>query len=129
MEKSVHEKRKFNRIPFSYQDNIIGSFTHPGRHDKIVAHILNFSMQGLYFTMRNEEGKNLAEGDKLVLIELRGPKQTRYIVNIEMEVARILDNPGLEHFGYGCRFISFPETSVNQIKLFLETWFLESRED
>ena len=85
-------------------------------------------MQGLYFTMRNEEGKNLAEGDKLALLDLKGPKQTSYIVNIEMEVARILANPELEHFGYGCKFISFPETSVDQIKRFLQTWFLESRE-
>jgi hypothetical protein len=128
MKTSVEEKRKFNRIPFSYQDNIIGSFTHPGRHDKIVAHILNFSMQGLYFTMRNEEGKNLAEDDKLVLIEIKGPKLSNYILDIEIEVARILDNPELEHFGYGCKFISFPESSMNQIKRFLESWFLESRE-
>jgi hypothetical protein len=49
MNKSVEEKRKFNRIPFSYQDNVVGIFTHPGRKDKITAHILNFSMQGLYF--------------------------------------------------------------------------------
>ncbi len=128
MKKSVEEKRKFNRIPFSYQDNILGIFTHPGRQDKIESHILNFSMQGLYFTMRNEEGKNLSEDDKLFLLELKGPKQTSYIVNIEMTVARILDNPDLEHFGYGCKFTSFPESSMDQIKRFLETWFLESRE-
>jgi hypothetical protein len=128
MKKSVEEKRKFNRIPFSYQDNVVGSFTHPGRRDKITAHILNFSMQGLYFTMRNEEGKNLSEGDKLVLLEIKGPKLTSFIVDIEMDVARILDNPELEHFGYGCRFISFPESSMDQIKRFLQTWFLESRE-
>lgn len=128
MKISVEEKRKFNRIPFSYQDNILGIFTHPGRQDKIESHILNFSMQGLYFTMRNEEGKNLSEDDKIVLFELKGPRQTSYIVNIEMIVARILDNPDLEHFGYGCKFTSFPESSMDQIKRFLETWFLESRE-
>jgi hypothetical protein len=128
MIKSVEEKRKFNRIPFTYQDNIIGVFTHPGRRDKIVSHILNFSMQGLYFTMRNEEGKNLSEGDNLALLEIKGPKQTSFIVNVEMEVARILDNPELDYFGYGCKFISFPESSINQIKRFLESWFLQSRE-
>jgi hypothetical protein len=128
MNKSVEEKRKFNRIPFSYQDNIVGHFAHTGQQAKIAAHILNFSMQGLYFTMRNEQGGNLAEGNKLVLFELKGPKRTSYIVNIEMEVARILGNPELEHFGYGCKFLSFPESSMNQIKRFLETWFLESRE-
>ncbi len=129
MKKSVEEKRKFNRIPFAYQDNIVGIFTHPGRQDKIESHLLNFSMQGLYFTMRKEEGKNLSEDDNLVLLELKGPKQTSYIVDIEMTVARILDNPDLEHFGYGCKFTSFPESSMDQIKRFLETWFLESRED
>ena len=128
MKKSVQEKRKFNRIPFAYQDNIVGIFTHPGRQDKINARILNFSIQGLYFTMRKEEGKNLLQDDKLALLELKGPKQTSYIVDIEMTVARILDNPDLEHFGYGCKFTSFPESSIDQIKRFLETWFLESRE-
>jgi len=129
MIKPVEEKRKFNRIPFSYQDNIVGIFTHPGRRDKIIAHILNFSMQGLYFTMRKEEGNNLSEGDELALLEIKGPKQTRFIVNIEMEVARILEHPELEHFGYGCKFILFPESSMNQIKRFLESWFLQSREN
>jgi len=128
MSKSVEEKRKFNRIPFSYQDNIVGIFMHPGRHDKTIAHILNFSLQGLYFTLRNEEGKNLSKHDKLVLLEVKRPKQISYILNIEMEVARILDNSELEHFGYGCRFISFPDSSMDQIKRFLQTWFLESRE-
>ena len=128
MIKSVQEKRKFNRIPFSYQDNIVGVFTHPGRRDKIIAHILNFSIQGLYFTMRKEEGNNLAEGDKLILLEIKGSKQSRFIVDIEMEVARILDYSELEHYGYGCKFTSFPESSINQIKRFLENWFLQSRE-
>jgi len=129
MNKSVEEKRKFNRIPFSYQDNIVGVFVRAGQQVKIAAHILNFSMQGLYFTLRKEEGRNLTEGDNFVLIELKGPKRASYIVDIEMEVARILGNPELEHFGFGCKFISFPESSMNQIKRFLETWFLESRED
>ena len=128
MIKSVQEKRKFNRIPFSYQDNIVGVFTHPGRHEKVIAHILNFSIQGLYFTMRKEEGNNLAEGDKLILLEIKGSKQSRFIVDIEMEVARILDYSELEHYGYGCKFTSFPESSINQIKRFLENWFLQSRE-
>ena len=83
MKNSVEEKRKFNRIPFSYQDNIVGVFTHPGRQDKINAHVLNFSMQGLYFTMRKEEWKKLSENDKLVLLEIKGPKQTNFIVDIE----------------------------------------------
>jgi hypothetical protein len=129
MNKSVEEKRKFNRIPFSYQDNVLGVFTHPGRQDKINAHILNFSMQGLYFTMRKEEWKKLAESDRLVLIEIKGPKQSNYILDIEMTVARILDYPDLDYFGYGCKFTSFPDSSVQQIKRFLESWFLDSREE
>jgi hypothetical protein len=117
MTKSVEEKRKFNRIPFFYQDNIVGIFTHPGRHDKITSHILNFSMQGLYFTIRKEEAQKLSEGDKLALLGLKGPKQSSYI-----------DHPDLEYFGYGCKFTSFPESSMDQIKRFLQNWFLESRE-
>jgi len=128
MSKSVEEKRKFNRIPFSYQDNIVGVFTHPGRHDKITSHILNFSMQGLYFTIRKEEAKKLSEGDRLALLEIKGPKQMSYIVDIEMNVARTLDYDDLDYFGYGCKFTSFPDTSMDQIKRFLANWFLESRE-
>ena len=128
MNKSLEEKRKFNRIPFSYQDNIVGVFTHPGRRDKITSHILNFSMQGLYFTIRKEEAKKLSEGDQLALLEIKGPKQMSYIVAIEMNVARILDYNDLDYFGYGCKFTSFPESSIDQIKRFLQNWFLESRE-
>lgn len=129
MNKSVEEKRKFNRIPFSYHDNIVGVFTHPGRQDKVTAHILNFSVQGLYFTIRKEEGDKLAQDDKLVLIEIKGPKRTNFILNIEMIVARTLDYSDLDYFGYGCKFTSFPLSSMKQIRRFLESWFLESRED
>ena len=128
MNKSVEEKRKFNRIPFAYQDNIVGVFTHPGRQDKVNAHILNFSMQGLYFTIRKEEGDKLAQDDKLVLIEIKGPKRVNFILDIEMIVARTLDYSDLDYFGYGCKFTSFPESSMEQIRRFLESWFLESRE-
>jgi hypothetical protein len=127
MNKSIAEKRKFNRIPFTYQDNIVGIFTHPGRRDKINAHILNFSMQGLYFTMRKEEGDRLAQEDQLALLEIKRPKQVNYILDIEMTIARILDFPDLEYFGYGCKFTSFPDSSIAQIKRFLENWFMESR--
>jgi len=129
MNKSIEEKRKFNRIPFAYQDNVVGIFTHPGRQDKIHAHILNLSMQGLYFTMRKEEGDKLAQDDKLVLLEIKGPRRINYILDVEMTVARILDYADLKYFGYGCKFTSFPESSVAQMKRFLEDWFLESRED
>jgi hypothetical protein len=129
MDKSVAEKRKFNRIPFSYQDNIVGVFTHPGKQDKINAHILNLSMQGMYFTMRKEEWKKLSENDQIVVLEIKGPKNSNYILNIEMIVARILDHPELEYFGYGCKFISVPDSSMEQMKRFLEAWFLESREN
>ena len=129
MNKSVEEKRRFNRIPFSYQDNIVGVFTHPGRQDKVTAHILNFSAQGLYFTIRKEEGDKLAQDDKLVLIEIKGPKRTNFIVDIEMIVVCTLDYSDLEYFGYGCKFTSFPQSSRDQIRRFLVRWFLESRED
>jgi hypothetical protein len=129
MNKPIAEKRKFNRIPFSYQDNIVGIFVHPGRKDKINAHILNLSMQGLYFTMRKEEGDKLAADDNLVLLEIKGPRSINYILDIEMTVARILDYADLDFFGYGCKFTSFPDSSIDQMKRFLQNWFLESRED
>ena len=35
MNKTVEEKRRFNRIPFSYQDNIVGKFARPGQNDNL----------------------------------------------------------------------------------------------
>jgi hypothetical protein len=122
------EKRKFNRIPFSYQDNIIGIFGHPAGNGKIAAHILNFSLQGLYFSLRKAESENISEHDKLILIEIKGPKGRNYILNIDLEIKRVLNHPDLEHFGYGCKFTSFPDSSKDQVRRFLEVWFLESRD-
>ena len=127
MENIEQEKRRFNRVPFSYSDNILGTFIHPSDQDKIYAHILNFSIQGLYFTLKKAE-KDIKEGDKLVLLEIRGPKNQDYIVNIDMEIKRVLDYPSLQHFGYGCHFTSFPDSSRKQIRRFLEMWFLEGRD-
>ena len=128
MTNSSEEKRRFNRVPFSYNDNIIGSFVRPGKSQKINAHILNLSIQGLYFTLEKGENSDLKENDNLVLLGINGPRSEDFIVNIELQVKRILDHPDLEHFGFGCSFISFPESSRDQIRRFLEMWFLEGRE-
>ena len=128
MNKPKEEKRRFNRVPFSYNDNIIGTFVRPEKKDKIHAHILNLSIQGLYFTLERDEVPNLKENEKLVLLEIKGPRGEDFIVNIEIEIKRILDHPDLQHFGFGCSFISFPESSRDQILRFLEMWFLEGRE-
>ena len=128
MNKHNEEKRKFNRIPFSYSDNIIGRFTHPGRQNKINAHILNLSVQGLYFTLKKDDEEMIQQGDKLVLLKIKGIKNEDFIVNIEMEISRVLDHMELEHFGYGCKFITFPESSKEQIRRFLEMWYLEGRD-
>ncbi len=121
------EKRRFNRVPFSYHDNIIGIFTHPGKKGKFNAHLLNLSIQGIYFTLRKEEGSMIHRDDQLVFIEIKIPKGENYILNIDMEVRRILDHPDLDHFGYGCAFTSFPDSSREQLRRFLEMWFLEGR--
>ena len=60
-------------------------FIRPGSKDKFTAHILNFSIQGLYFTLKKEE-KLLKEMDKLVLLEITGIGGEVFIVNIEMEL-------------------------------------------
>jgi hypothetical protein len=127
MDKYGAEKRKFNRVPFSYNDNILGKFTHPVINDKIIAHILNLSLKGLYFTMKKEDSKSAKEGDTLIFLELKGPRQQDFIVSIDMEIKRVLDYAELEHFGYGCEFQSLPDSSKEQIKRFLEMWFLEGR--
>lgn len=128
MNKYDREKRKFNRIPFSYNDNIIGTFTHPGRRNKIKAHILNLSIQGLYFTLKKDDEKMIEKGDKLILLEIKGIKNQDFIFNIEMDINRVLDYAELEHFGYGCQFIIVPESSKKQIRRFLEMWYLEGRD-
>ena len=128
MNKCDEEKRKFNRIPFSYSDNIVGTFTHPGRQNKIHAHILNLSVQGLYFTLNKDEEKIIQQGDKLVLLKIKGIKNQDFILNIELEISRVLDYVELEHFGYGCKFLTFPESSKEQLRRFLEMWYLEGRD-
>ena len=126
MKEIKEEKRKFNRVPFLYNDDIIGTFVSTGGKEKFKAHILNFSIQGLYFTLRKDE-KLLDQSDKLVLIEIKGLREEVFILNIEMEIRRVLNYDELLHLGYGCKFITFPESSKDQIRRFLEIWFLEGR--
>jgi len=126
MNEVKEEKRRFNRVPFSYNDEIIGSFIGPDGREKFKAHILNFSIQGLYFTLKKDE-KMLNESEKLVLIEIKGLREEVFILNIEMEIRRVLNYDELLHLGYGCKFLTFPESSKEQIRRFLEMWFLEGR--
>ena len=128
MMQSTEEKRKFNRVPFSYNDNIIGTFIRQSNNQKISAHILNLSVQGLYFTLSRDDRRDLVELEVLTLVNINMPRNDDFILNIKIEIKRILDHPEMEHSGYGCYFTSFPESSRDQIKRFLEIWFLESRQ-
>ena len=89
MKTDIDEKRRFNRVPFSYSDNVTGTFIRQGRKEKFKAHILNFSMQGVYFTLDRESGGDLKEGDKLAFLEIKGLRNQDFILNIELTVARL----------------------------------------
>ncbi|TFG98500.1 MAG: PilZ domain-containing protein [Calditrichales bacterium] len=127
MKTDLNEKRKFNRVPFSYSDNITGTFIRHGSKEKFTALILHFSMQGVYFTLSKNADIHLNKSDTLAFLEIKGLKTQDFIINIELEIARLLDHSELDYFGYGCAFSYLPESSLHQIRRFIEFWFLESR--
>ena len=71
MSDQMSERRKYKRLLFSDDHNIVVSFRITGvRHAPIKALILNISQGGLFFTLTGRERKLVKKGDQLQIVQI-----------------------------------------------------------
>jgi hypothetical protein len=117
------EKRRFQRIFFSREDGIQGTFTFSDLHKGILtAHIINLSEGGLGLVLNKKEDKKIEKGDGVILTQIRGIRGLEPFMNIEAEIRWILDKPSLEFLGFGCEFLRVPVPLQAQIRACIDTW-------
>ena len=69
--------------------------------------------------------KNIGIGDHVILTQVKGIKELEFLTNVEAEIKWILDNPSLEFIGFGCEFLTVPESMQNAIRRFIDAWYME----
>ena len=120
------ERRGSQRIFFSIEDGIQGTFASPDFHKgSLKASIINLSESGVGLVLSKDETKKIGKGDYLTLTQLNGIKGLESLTNIKTEIKWILDNPELGFVGCGCEFHDVPEPMREAIQTFIDSWFIE----
>jgi c-di-GMP-binding flagellar brake protein YcgR len=122
------ERRGVQRIFFSVEDEVKGTFTFPDfQKGSITGTVINLSESGvgLVLSKKDEITKKIKKGDYLILSQLNGIKDLESLSNIKAEIKWILDNPTLGFFGCGCEFHEVPEPMREAIQTFIDMWLTE----
>lgn len=121
------ERRGGQRIFFSVEDEVTGTFTYPDSQEaSITGTIVNLSESGVGFILgKDETTKTPGKGDQVILTQLKGIKGLESLSNIKTEIKWILDNPALGFIGCGCEFHDVPEPMREAMQTFIDTWLVE----
>jgi c-di-GMP-binding flagellar brake protein YcgR len=117
------EKRRYQRIFFSIEDSIKGSFAFSD-HQKglLTANIINISEGGLGLALSKDKKDRINKGDYVILTHIMGIQGLESLTNVEAEIRWILDNPSLGFIGCGCEFLNVPESQRDAIRIFIDSW-------
>jgi hypothetical protein len=125
------ERREAQRIFFSIEDEVKGTFTFPYfQKSSLTGAIISLSESGVGLVIsKNETTEKITRGDYLILTQLSGIKGLESLANIKTEIKWILDNPALGFIGWGCEFHDIPEPMREAIQTFIDTWLIEKLGD
>lgn len=118
----MENRRRFERIFFSAEDRITGSFSLADFSVYSDAAVMDLSVGGIRLTIGKDEFSHLKEGERLRLIQLEGAFGLEHISHIEMEVRWVLSHPSLNHIGVGCHFLNPTPEVTEHIRVFMASW-------
>jgi c-di-GMP-binding flagellar brake protein YcgR len=122
----IKERRKFQRVFFSIEDGIHGTFAFSDpQKGSLMATIINLSEGGLAITLSKDKGEKIGIGDHVILTRVKGIQGLESLANIKAEIKWILDNPSLEDIGCGCEFLDMPTSMRGAIQRFVNSWHAE----
>ncbi|OGP53336.1 MAG: hypothetical protein A2Y65_05455 [Deltaproteobacteria bacterium RBG_13_52_11] len=120
------ERRRFQRIFFSLEEGVKGTFAFSDLQKGVLtARIINVSEDGLGLTISKDEKKRIDKGDHLILSHITGIKGLESLINVEAEIKWILDYPALDRIGIGCEILNPPEAVRKKIRTFIDSLSME----
>jgi hypothetical protein len=109
------ERRKFERIFFSKQDEIMASLVIPEYSEKPIAvQIMNLATGGIFFTIRSIRNIDLEIGQTIIFKEIYDNSNHAFTLNIHAKVIWILEDDSAEFTGVGSKFIESPDEDFQQ---------------
>jgi len=118
-------RRKFNRMLFSAQDDVFGIVSlQASDAQTYIFKIADIGAGGLRFIVQRTNLPAIGRGDRLHLRAVGGLTQLDFVGRLELEIRWLLDEPAFAHVVVGCQFTDISETLQRQIDEFVR---LESR--
>ncbi|MFO7605931.1 MAG: PilZ domain-containing protein [Desulfurivibrionaceae bacterium] len=137
--KSFIERRGFERVYFSSEDDITclikapggtippvsGNISHLGPDSdinaaNIVANISNLSPGGLYLILKKTWAPHFELGDNLVLKKIQATILFNLELNAGMEIKRLHNYEFVDRVGLGCKFTQLSEHARENIRRLVE---------
>jgi hypothetical protein len=120
------ERRRFQRIFFSIEDGIKSIFAFPDpRRGLLVAYIINIGEGGLGIAIGKDRKDKIAKGDQVIITHITGVEGLESLINVDVEIKWILENPSLEYVLFGCEFLDVPDHMGDAIRVFIDSWSAE----
>ena len=117
------ERRKFKRIVFSAQDEVMGAVAFPEHAGKsFTCKIADIGAGGLRFIIAKDDApKALAVDSTLLLHEIKGRSPLEIVGDVELQVRWVMEHEMLDHLAFGCEFVRITEDLRAQIDRFVES--------
>jgi len=117
------ERRRYKRVFFSNQDDLTGILKlSDNREAFLTAFVKDLSEGGLGFAVKRDQKNKIIAGSQLTIKKIRGSEHLGFITDLKLEVIWVLDFDGLEHVGFGCRFLDMPQAFREKIRNYVKAW-------
>jgi hypothetical protein len=118
----ANERRRFQRIFFSIEDGVKGILAFSDhQRGLLVAHIINIGEGGLGLAVSKDKKGKIAKGDQIILTHITGMQDLESLVNVDVEIKWLMEDPSLEFVVFGCKFLNIPEPMRDAIGIFLDS--------
>jgi hypothetical protein len=109
------DRRKFERIFFSKQDEVMVSLVIPDYSEKPIAvQVLNIAMGGIFFTVRSIRKINLQIGQTVIFKEIYDNSNHVFPLDANAKIIWIMDDDSQEYTGVGSKFIESEEENLQE---------------
>jgi len=122
MKQTEQERRRFERLFFSAEENISGIFRLPEPYrQQALGSIMDINQEGIGITFPKDECPQLVTGDSLFLIKIMD-ERFFFMENIGMKIMWVLNHRSLDHMAMGCEFTQTSSDLRKRISEILKKW-------
>lgn len=115
---SFEEKRQFKRVYYSMEDAAMSVLSPAEKHASILfpAQLVNLSEGGVGFSMERPSVSVPAQGQRLLIRDLKGNQALTFLSGTTMEVRWLFDSAAVKYIGFGCQFVDLPAADALKIR-------------